>query len=241
MPFDFFLAFALVVGLPWWAMRKFQRLRAAIAAGDPAARIAAYRNVVIVQWSLVALLVVHWALRSRAWGDLGVSLPLHLRFAGGLLIAGAGMIFLLLQLRAVLASADTMQRAYRELGALRDLLPHDAVESRWFGRVAITAGVCEEVLYRGFLPWLFAHAMPVPAAYGLAVLAFGLGHTYQGVGGIVKTTILGALMALMTWLGGSLLPAILLHGAIDLINGRLAYHVLRHVDAGGPGVDPPPA
>ena len=240
-PFDFFLAFVLVAGLPLWAMRKFHRLQRALASGQTSARLVAYRNVILVQWSLVGLLAVHWALRSREWEALGFTLPLTPRMAGGMLIAVSGVMLLLLQLRAVRSSAETMQRAHEELGSLRALLPHTDRESRWFGGVAFTAGICEEVLYRGFLPWLLAVTMPVPAAYALAVLVFALGHAYQGVGGMVKTAILGSLMALMTWLGGSLLPAIVLHVAVDLINGRLAYHVLRHVDASAPPEDPPPS
>ena len=226
-PFDLFLVAVLVAGLPLWAMQKFRRLRSSLRAGRPDARLSAYRNIVVVQWSLLILLLVHWALTHRSFAEMRFALPLDSRLLGGLLIAGAGMVLLVLQLRSVTADAESRRQAWDALGPLRAILPHTPLEAAWFRGVSITAGVCEEALYRGFLPWVQESMLPTPAAFGIAVLAFGAGHAYQGVGGVVKTSILGAVMALLTWLTGSLIPAVLLHAAIDLLNGELAYRVLR--------------
>ena len=108
------------------------------------------------------------------------------------------------------------------------LLPHDTRELRGFYAVSFTAGTCEEILYRGFLPWVLGLAMPLPMAFVSAAILFGLGHVYQGPAGVVKTSILGVVMGGLVWLSGSLLPAVVLHIAIDAINGRLALHVIQH-------------
>lgn len=236
-PFDLFLGFVLIVGLPLWAMRRFRGLRSAVAREVPGARVRAYRTVLLVQWPLVALVLVHWLLLGRDLTHIGFALRTHTPTLGALLIAAAGTVMLLLQLRMVRASDERMVQARVEIGELGVLLPHTPEESRWFGAVAVTAGVCEEILYRGYLPWLFLAFTTHGPAVALSVLVFGLGHSYQGIGGVIKTTFLGAILALMTVLSGSLLPAILLHTAIDLINGRLAYHVLSHVDGPRTRVD----
>lgn len=88
-----------------------------------------------------------------------------------------------------------------------------------FVGVAVTAGVCEEIIYRGFgiayVRWL------IPGASSVAVIliigaAFGAAHAYQGPRNIVVTGVLGGLLAWLTIATNSLLPAMAVHAAIDL-------------------------
>jgi membrane protease YdiL (CAAX protease family) len=55
---------------------------------------------------------------------------------------------------------------------------------------------------------------------------FGLGHAYQGATGIVKTGVIGLVMALLTVLSGSLWPAILFHATMDITSGRMLHAAL---------------
>lgn len=225
-PFDLFLAFVLVVGLPLWAVRSWRRLHTQLDEGDPNARVAAYRRVMVVQWSLVAFLIVHIALRPVGFDDLRVALPLDPRALGALLVSGALVMFVFGQARAALTDDETRAAAKKEIASLRAMLPHDARDYAWFRPVAWTAGICEELLYRGYLPWLLGLAMPSLAAFGVASVAFGLGHAYQGRSGILKTGAVGIVMSLLTWASGTVLPAIILHVAIDAINGHLAWRII---------------
>lgn len=225
-PFDFFLIFVLVAGLPVWALRSWRRLKVQIAHEDPDARVAAYRRVIVVQWSLVAFLLVHVLLRPVTFADLRIDLPLDLRVLGAFLVSGALIMFVLGQARAALSDEETRAEARRQVESLRDILPHDARDYAWFRPVAWTAGICEELLYRGYLPWVLALAMPTWTAFLLATVVFGIGHAYQGVAGVVKTAAVGAIMAGLTWGSGTVLPAIALHVAIDAINGHLAWRLI---------------
>ncbi len=45
------------------------------------------------------------------------------------------------------------------------LLPHSRDELRWFTALSVTAGVCEELLYRGFLFWVLKAYVGVARAY----------------------------------------------------------------------------
>jgi uncharacterized protein len=99
------------------------------------------------------------------------------------------------------------------------LLPRTRSERRLFTVVGLTAGVCEEWLYRGFFLAVVAAlsgGLPVPALVAIAAVAFGVAHAYQGWTGVVSTGVLGGVMALLYLGTGSLLVPVLLHAAIDL-------------------------
>jgi membrane protease YdiL (CAAX protease family) len=99
------------------------------------------------------------------------------------------------------------------------VLPRTAGERRLFAVVGVTAGICEEWLYRGFFLAVVAAATGGPPAWALvlgAAGAFGLAHAYQGPAGVVSTGLLGGGMAVMYLQTGSLLLPVVLHALIDL-------------------------
>jgi membrane protease YdiL (CAAX protease family) len=88
-----------------------------------------------------------------------------------------------------------------------------------FTVVGVTAGVCEEWLYRGFFLAVvaaLAGGLPTGLLVVVAAVAFGLAHAYQGPVGILTTGLLGGVMAALYLQTGSLLLPVLLHAAIDL-------------------------
>ncbi|MPQ99256.1 CPBP family intramembrane metalloprotease [Modestobacter sp. I12A-02628] len=103
--------------------------------------------------------------------------------------------------------------------AVLALLPRSPAERRLFALVGVTAGVCEEWLYRGFFLAVVAALAPsAPAGVLvlLAAVAFGAAHAYQGLAGVLTTGVLGGVLAALYLQTGSLLLPVLLHAAIDL-------------------------
>lgn len=99
------------------------------------------------------------------------------------------------------------------------LLPQSRRERWAYAAVAVTAGVTEELLYRGWLVWFLALAAPVGGYAGAMVvssLAFGLGHAYQGVRGVLLAGAAGLGLALLALSTGSILLPVLLHVLVDL-------------------------
>lgn len=98
--------------------------------------------------------------------------------------------------------------------AYSEILPVTKPEKKLWNVVSLTAGVTEEIIYRGFLIYAVAFLLPglsVWIVMLISSLLFGLAHTYQGVSGVVKTTVIGFLFS-MIYIGlGSLWPLILLH------------------------------
>jgi membrane protease YdiL (CAAX protease family) len=113
-------------------------------------------------------------------------------------------------------------RTYRSAEALKSFdyfLPATRTERHWWVLVCITAGFCEETLFRGFLLH-YLHASPwtlnLTVALVISSLIFGLNHLYGGVGLVVGSAMTGFLLGLLFMLSGNLLLPIILHAFIDL-------------------------
>ena len=58
------------------------------------------------------------------------------------------------------------------------MLPHSRAELALFFKLSITAGICEELLYRGYLIWYLSHWLSIYPAAALASLLFGIARGY---------------------------------------------------------------
>jgi membrane protease YdiL (CAAX protease family) len=243
---DHLFALVLLAGLPAWAVVKFGQLRARIESGDPDARASEYRKTIAMQWLVVAGLGTVWWAAGRPFDLLGFVMPGGLRLVLTLALSAGVVLLFTRQHTAVLASADLRRQVRDQLDrqpAARLLIPRTDHEASIFTWLALTAGICEEILYRGFLWWYVATLVPVTwIAAVLVAVVFGAAHAYQGVGGIVRTGIAGA-VALAAYLGtGSLIAPIVLHATLDVMNGRMARAALlgANEEPVNPEPGPPP-
>src|SRR5262249_49519314 len=100
------------------------------------------------------------------------------------------------------------------------ILPETRAQQVAFVTVALTAGICEEILYRGYLPWyLAAITGNLTVGFVTSAIVFGLGHSYQGRNGVIATCVLAIFLGALTFMTGSLWPGQVLHCVIDLVNG----------------------
>lgn len=205
-------------------------------------RIRRYRSS--IRWnagSLAAVLVVTAALPVTTY-DLGFR-PLSLSENGThivfrlavLLIAGLLTVLFLYQMLSFSLNPAFRREQALALKKRRDrggwyacvvdnLIPRSHREKRWFTLAALTAGISEEVVFRGFALWLLGTVFPGISAYGLAAAAgilFGLAHFYQGVDGMVKTALLGMLFGFLFLGTDSLLFCIILHTLFDFSSAFL--------------------
>lgn len=185
-----------------------------------------YRYILLTQWPLTALAVgiVGAGEILRAPVAPGPALPVWLRMFFGGLVAGffaLGFLPILQSLRGEKYRAAYERAFRRALAKAPGLLPETSQERRWFAAISITAGVCEEVLCRGFLIGFLMRMpgglhLPISAALVLSAVAFGLNHIYQGKTGLISTTLSGLAFGGLFLLTGSLMLPMLLHAAADL-------------------------
>lgn len=212
------LLFLLV---PWLVVVDYRKLIRALQSGENEARILAYRQTVVVQWGFAALLVVSWLWAGRTLTELGLGLAWSAGLWVGLAVTLAACAFLIYQVPMVREHPEAREAVRVQIGSLRPLLPHTRREERGFAALSITAGMCEEVVYRGFLMAYFGALGVVPAVL-LSTLAFGLAHAYMGRVAAMRASLIGLVVAALYWLTGSLWAPMLLHVTADVTSGMMA-------------------
>jgi membrane protease YdiL (CAAX protease family) len=209
----------LAVVVPWRGSIRLKQLLAKPRV-ESHERISLYLSTILFQW--IAVGIAGW----RAWAhgytrpELGLSTGPNL-----LRTIIAGIVGTIL-----LASLHWMN--FRRMGRLLDklpprvqamatrILPQSARERLPFSALAITAGCCEEFLYRGFAMAAFSRAgFPIWASVVISSVLFGAAHLYQGRGGLIGTGILGLLFGAFRAYTGSLLPVAAWHAAVDIVAG----------------------
>ncbi len=121
--------------------------------------------------------------------------------------------------RIVQLPPERLSKVLRRAGPL---VPKPGVERAIWVLVAVTAGFCEEVLYRGWLWRLFGDLTGhLWVAVVLSAVAFGFAHAYQGRAGIISTGLVGLLFSVPVLLTNSLVAVQVIHAGIDLVNGLL--------------------
>jgi membrane protease YdiL (CAAX protease family) len=208
--------------------RRFEdRLRT-----DPGARRSFYRRLLVLEWGLTALtVVVFLAATDVDAAAVGLRWPVGWPNPAIVVVCLLLLLFVVLSTRALRGGAllDAVGTDPRRPGEGRHaeppaqatlaLLPRTVQERRLFTLVGVTAGICEEWLYRGFFLAVVAAVAGGPPDWVLVVVgavAFGLAHAYQGFGGILLTGTLGGVFAALYLGTGSLLLPVLLHAVVDL-------------------------
>ena len=226
---DYVFAFVLLVAASVFEYVYFwPRFRADVAAGKPNARLQAYGRGVLGQWLFAFGALAIWATYGRDWSALRLTTPSGWRLGVGVAFVLAAAALVLLQLwSAARLSAEKRVAARPKIAAVAFLLPHTRREEIWFLGLSVTAGFCEELLYRGYLVWFFAPWLGGAGAMWAVVAIFGVSHAYQGRKGAIRATIAGVVMATIVLTTGSLIPAMIVHALIDVGGGTTGYLLLR--------------
>lgn len=179
----------------------------------PLERMPAYWSSIVTLWLLGT---ASWFVGTREGGPAAVGLVATtwlsmLTWSVGLALGGLSTILLFRWIG--------IRIGVEESPLLRHLLPRTPEERRVFGALSVAAGLGEEIAYRGYALTSLAPMLGMPGAAAVTSIVFGVLHGYQGLLGIVRTGVLGGLLAWGFLASGSLWPPIVAHAAIDLVAG----------------------
>jgi hypothetical protein len=188
-------------------------------------------------WSLVAVGAALWVANDRSWTSFGFSVPDGWRLWTSIALCLLLVAYHAYAVTTLARSTDARASLRQQFGPVIAVLPRTRTELYWFGGASLTAGFCEEFLFRGYFIWALAPWLGWWGAAALSLSFFAVGHVYQGWNGVLRTGVVGALYTLVVALSGSLWPAIVLHALLDLGQGIMAWLVLREGQATGSVVE----
>lgn len=225
--------FVLGVVVPWRGHARMQHLLAKPQVSS-SERILLYLGTLGFQWFAAA--VAAWRASAHGWtrSELGLTLGGERNLVvGGIL--GAVILGLMQTFNLRRISRLPLTTRGRLQALAERILPQTSWEMALFALLALTAGCCEEFLYRGFAITALSRAgwplwSTILASSGL----FGLGHMYQGRREAVGTAILGIAFGIARTVYGSIVPVVLWHAAVDLVAGTAGPKYLARKTAESP-------
>jgi len=222
----------LSVVIPWRGYTRLKKLLA-LPSVDTKGKVALYAVTIAFQWMLAGVVSWRSVVRGLTIQELGLGSQNRI----GAMAAGlVGAVFIgslqWLNLRRIGKMEGEAPDLLRKLA--NRLLPVNLLEYLPYSALAITAGVCEEFVYRGFVIAAFSKAgLPLWLVVITSSILFGLAHAYQGRAGIVSTGIFGVLLAVGRLGFGSLVPVMMWHAGLDLAAGIAAPKYLMKQAAPG--------
>ena len=211
---------ALMVGVGVMSAASFK------AGKAPTTPLALYIPTIIWLWSLA--LIVYLGMRRRGsrivdafgrpWRSFDDVLT-DFVVAGGFWL-GVLVVLVLLSLALFrLSHTPTPTTIPTEMRALAPSGPLAAI--LWLV-LSVTAGVCEEFVFRGYLQKQFAAlSNNVAAGIVLSALVFSIGHLYEGAVRATVIGVFGVMLGMLAHYRRSLAPGMIAHAWHDIFSGAL--------------------
>lgn len=189
-------------------------------------RISLYIGNSIGLWLMALPVLATWWWFSRPYSTLGLVWTEQ-----ALSIWSIGFVVLFFLLYLVDAYQDVFtekgrEQTKRRLSKELSILPRKWKAYLYFIPLAFSAGICEEIVFRGFFLTYLVSLLGNQiggqiAAVIISAIIFGFVHTYQGKQAIIKIIAMALLFGLVYLWSGSIYVLIILHALVDLIGGAV--------------------
>ncbi|MFD2209455.1 CPBP family intramembrane glutamic endopeptidase [Virgibacillus halophilus] len=209
----------IIAGYPLWDHFYMKKVNAGTVK-----KSRMYVEIMLVQW--IALLVVwaYWLIIGRDFHiwfvfdqpivDFGPSF--WIPFCLGVII----VIGMIVGLSLFSKKRNTYKKSHPiQTGEIEFLFPSSPTERLLFFFVAVTAGICEEIIFRGVFYFYLSNLPFSLTVWEIGIISstlFGLVHLYQGWKGVLATAYVGAVLYAIFTITGYLWPAIVFHILLDV-------------------------
>ena len=177
--------------------------------------VGSYARTILQEWFVLAFVLVGvWWGGSSLLTVLGERWLSPCQFFRDL---GIGAAFLIVSF-FVVAVVGPLLGMNHDNRDIQFLLPHGRMETALWVLIAVSAGICEEAVFRGYLQLQFsALTKSAPLGILLSAVSFGLVHSYQGFSRAAVITIGGALSGVLAYWRKSVRPGMFAHTLQDLL------------------------
>ncbi len=224
------LAAYIVLAEPLLRTNFYRNLKKQLKT-DPNARLLFYRIQVVWEWSWVVVLVLILIPIADRLDYLGLTLP----STYGWIILAALLLGIVLSVFLIRRNPSSLAAMQKNLEASSYILPGTASERRWYAAMAVTMGICEELLYRGFFLRFLTITFPGMDFIIVCIIGgvvYGLSRAYLGGRGVITASITGFSYGIIYYLSGNLLFLVLNNQqaaiTVSLIPG-IIFHIVSEL------------
>jgi len=237
---DHILAFIFCLGIPLQgAIQNRKGFSGILLDSEQKKRI--YINGSFSLFIMGAAVMLVWLLFKRPLSEIGLTQPINFSSWWWMVI-----VFILLYVADTVITLSTkkeLDKVIEEFKKRTPFLPTKKSELPEYLLLCFSAGVFEEIVYRGYLVnycwYLFdGYNYQEMLSVILPAFVFSIAHFYQGAKAVVKIFVLAVVFGYLYIFSGSLLMVIILHFLVDAAGGLLTMKYMKEEEP--PAVEPDP-
>lgn len=181
-----------------------------------------YQNGLML-WIGALVVSTAWLYAGKSYHALGLSTPV----INNKVLMLCGALILIYVVDLVISIAHYKRESHgSDDDSLDFIAPTNFKEFKHFVFLALSAGVCEEVIFRGFLVnyvkyWVPDHAWQLHMAVLVSSVFFSISHLYQGWINVLKIFVIALLFGYIYVYSQSLVLVVIIHFLVDLVSGMM--------------------
>lgn len=215
----------VLIAMPIYSLWEADKTKLAVIQGRKT-KIRMYQETILFLWVPAGLLLLLAASHILTPQELGLRWQFNWKTLAGVLLIvliTSHMIWYINKLRRNHAELTKVAKAMQ---VHEWMMPSNRTELNWFTwGVSMSAGICEELLFRGFFIGVLGTHIGVIASLLVGSVLFGVCHVYQGWSNVLRTGVIGLLLGCIYLFTESLWIVIALHCMVDIFGGWMGYLV----------------
>ena len=187
-----------------------------------------YKQIIAFQWIIVIPILITLWVNELPWKTLGLGFIEEIKWVITLM-GSIGLAFWIMQI--IPLPPRMVERLKKQYEQVDFVIPKNKRDFQWMIGLSLTAGFCEEIIYRGLLLDQLEQVMPTLPGIILANLFFALGHMGTKLKNMLWSLALGLAWSAIYYFTGSLWIPIFTHVAIDMWSGTQSYRLSKLEEA----------
>ena len=226
---DHILAFIFCIGIPLQgALQRRKGFTGMIFSSEQKKSFYISGSFSLFVMGVVVMLA--WLLFKRPLAEIGLTQPRDFSSWWWIIIVCA--LIYLVDTAVTLSSKKEIDKAIDDWKKRTPFLPTKRSELPEYFLMCFSAGVFEEIVYRGYLInycwYLFeGYNYQQLLAVFLPAFVFSIAHFYQGGKAVIKIFVLAAVFGYLFIFSGSLLIVMILHFLLNAIGGLLSIKYMK--------------
>lgn len=183
-------------------------------------RLIDYQQTILIFWGLTILILANYLVYKQPELDFYPTMSL-INVGLTILILG----FAYFQYTSSKISINEADMVKEKINDIYHYLPKTDKELKWFVFLSISAGICEEIIFRLFVFEFLNENTNLITTFIVTNLLFAVTHIGSGKSNLISSFILGLLFSAIYFFADNIWLAILLHISIDINAGLLGYRI----------------